>query len=147
MSINLKGLYHFDVYFYYPFFLYNHRKITLKIYWLSRQLKNIFGIHEIIVAHKFEEKDINIIKENIIELLKEKDFKTFKVNVKRSDKNYPIDGMALRKVFGGHILKNIQNISVDVNNPDLVVNVEIRLKEVLIYFDSIKGIGGYPVGT
>lgn len=114
---------------------------------IVNKLKNIFGIHEIIVAYKLEDREVDTIKDSIVELLKEKEFKTFKVDVKRSDKNYPIDGMSLRKIFGGTILKNIDNIKVDVNNPELTVNVEIRLHEVLIYFDSIKGIGGYPVGT
>jgi len=114
---------------------------------ITKKLQNIFGIHEIVVAYKTLDRNLESIKDNIINLLKEKDFKTFKVDVKRSDKNYPEDGMSLRKIFGGHILKNIPNIKVDVNNPELIVKVEIRLKEVLIYFDSIKGIGGYPVGS
>jgi len=112
-----------------------------------KKLKNIFGIHEIIVAYKLENKEIDTIKNSIIEMLNEINFNTFKVEVKRSDKKYPIDGMELRQIFGGHILKNIPNIKVDVNNPDIVVNVEIRLKDVFIYSDKIKGIGGYPVGT
>lgn len=111
------------------------------------KLKNIFGIHEIIVAYKLDNREIDTIKNNLITLLKDKQFNTFKVNVKRSDKNFEVDGMTLRKVFGGHILKNIPNIKVDVNNPDIEVNVEIRNKEVLVYFDKRKGIGGYPVGT
>jgi len=114
---------------------------------VTNKLKNIFGVHEIIVAYKSKDRELDSIKENIITLLKNKEFKTFKVDVKRSDKKYPYDGMELRKIFGGHILKNIPNIKVDVNNPDIVVNVEIRLKEVLIYFDKVKGIGGYPVGS
>ena len=68
------------------------------------KLKNIFGIHEIIVAYKEIDRDVEFIGNTIVELLKEKEFKTFKVDVKRSDKNYPIDGMSLRKIFGGFIL-------------------------------------------
>jgi len=112
-----------------------------------KKLQNIFGIHEIIVAYKLDSKELDDIKDSVINLLSDKSFNTFKVEVKRSDKSYPIDGMELRKIFGGHILKNISNIKVDVNNPELVVNIEIRKKEVLIYFNSIKGLGGYPVGT
>ena len=111
------------------------------------KLKNIFGIHEIITAYKIDSKELDDIKKNIIDILKDKVFKTFKVEVKRSDKNYPIDGMELRRVFGSHILKNIDNLKVDVNNPELTITIEIRLKETLIYFDGIKGLGGYPVGT
>jgi len=115
--------------------------------YVINKLKNIFGIHEIIIANRILDKEIDVIKDNVLEILKEEKFNTFKVDVKRSDKNFPIDGMELRKIFGGHILKNIPNIKVDVNNPDITINVEIRLKEVLIYSDGIKGIGGYPVGT
>ena len=114
---------------------------------IVNKLQTIFGIHEILIAYKLEDKDLNNIKENLITLLKEKKFNTFKVEVKRSDKSYPLDSMALRKELGAYILKNIPNIKVDVNNPELLVNVEIRLKEVLIYFNGIKGLGGYPVSS
>ncbi len=114
---------------------------------IINKLQNIFGIHEIVLAYKSLERDINDIKNNLLEVINDKEFKTFKVEVKRSDKSYPIDGMELRKIFGSHILKNKDNIKVDVNNPDIVINVEIRLKEILIYFESIKGIGGYPVSS
>ncbi len=111
------------------------------------KLQNIFGIHEIVVAYKFLDREVDSIKKNILTLIKDKEFKTFKVEVKRSDKKYPVDGMTLRKDLGAFILKNKENIKVDVNNPEVVVNVEIRLNEVLIYMDTIKGLGGYPVGT
>ena len=114
---------------------------------IAKKLQNIFGIHEIVIAYKSMDRELDNIKSNIIELLKEKKFKTFKVDVKRSDKTYPFDGMELRKLLGAHILKNIPEIKVDINDPEIVVNLEIRLKEVLIYFENIKGIGGYPVGS
>lgn len=115
--------------------------------WIVSALKNIFGIHEIIIANKLLNKDIENIKKEVILLLNDKEFKTFKVEVKRSDKTYQFNSMELMKIFGGHILKNISNIKVDVNNPELVINVEIRRNEVLIYTGNEKGLGGYPVGT
>ena len=114
---------------------------------VTEKLKNIFGIHEIIVAYLSKNKELEYLKEELINLIKDKNFKTFKIDIKRSDKNYPFDGMELRKIFGGHVLKNKDNVIVDVNNPEVTITIEIRLKEVLIYFDKIKGIGGYPVGT
>ena len=114
---------------------------------IINKLHNVFGVHEIVTSYIIDNKDVEVIKNNLLELIKNKTFKTFKVEVKRSDKNYPFDGMELRKIFGSHILKNMSDIKVDVNNPELIINIEIRFKEVLIYFDGIKGIGGYPVGT
>ena len=45
------------------------------------------------------------------------------------------------------LLKNIDNIKVDVHNPDLRIRVEIRDTETFIYYKSYFGCGGYPVGT
>ncbi len=112
-----------------------------------QKLQNIFGIHEIIEAYVFLDKDLNTIKNNVLNMAKTISFKTFKVDVKRSDKDYPYDGMELRKILGSVILKGIPNIKVDVEKPDIVISVEIRLKEVLIYSKVYKGLGGYPVGT
>ena len=55
------------------------------------ELQHIFGIHEIVIAYKSSEKEIDAINNNILELLQDKNFTTFKVEVKRSDKKYPIN--------------------------------------------------------
>ena len=111
------------------------------------KLRNIFGIHEIVVCEKYNDKVIDSIKDNVLKNIKNIRFNTFKVETKRSDKTYPIKSTEVSKVVGGYILKNIPNIKVDVNSPELLINIEIRNEEVLIYHDSIRGIGGYPVGT
>ena len=110
-------------------------------------LENIFGIGKIIIGYKISDTNMDIIKDEVLKLLKEKDFKTFKVATKRFNKEYPINSMEISRLVGTYILKNIPNIKVDVQNPNLMVNIEIRKEEVLIYFDGKKGLGGYPVGT
>ncbi len=111
------------------------------------KLQKVFGIHEIVVAYKSLDKDLLSIEKNILSLIKDKEFHTFKVEVKRSDKSYPIDGMELRKEIGSYILENKDNLKVSVNDPECTINVEIRLKEILIYFETIKASGGYPVSS
>ena len=54
------------------------------------KLKEVFGIHEIMVGYIFKEKNIEQIEENILNLIKDKDFNTFRVTTKRSDKHYEI---------------------------------------------------------
>lgn len=110
------------------------------------KLQNIFGIHKITVAYELS-NDLIEIKNSLIDLLKTKDFQTFKVSVKRSYKNYPGNSMELAAALGAHILKNIPNKQVDVHNPNITVNVEIRKDYSYIYFEDIKGLGGYPVGV
>lgn len=111
------------------------------------KLKCIFGIHEIIVGYISEDKSLDNIKTNILSLIKDKNFKTFKVSTKRSDKTFPLNSMEISKSLGGYILRNIPNIQVDIHNPELLVSAEIRKNEVLYYFNGLSGLGGYPVGT
>lgn len=109
-------------------------------------MSNIFGIHTYHVAY-IADTNIDDIENIIIESLKMEEFNTFKVVVKRSDKSFPYDSPAYSKRLGGVILKNINNIIVDVHNPEITVTVEIRENKSYIYFNSYKGLGGYPVGT
>lgn len=110
------------------------------------KLKNIFGIHEIVIAIMDENTDVENIKKVSLDIMKEEDFKTFKVETNRSDKGYPIKSMDMNNIIGSHILKNM-DCKVDVHNPNILLKVEIRQEAVYIYTSGIKGLGGYPVST
>lgn len=112
-----------------------------------KRVTNIFGIHEINVCYIINSIEFDEIAKNVLELLKEKEFTTFKVESKRSNKKISTTSIDLSKNMGGVILKNIPNKKVDVHNPDLILNIEYRLTNALVYFEKIKGLGGYPVGT
>ncbi len=112
-----------------------------------KELQNVFGIHEIIIGFKDSNFDISAIKENTLNILKNKEFKTFKINTKRSNKKYPLKSMEINNIIGSYILKNLKDIKVDVLNPEVLMEVEIRQHEVLYYLEKIPGLGGYPVGT
>lgn len=113
---------------------------------IIKVLKNTFGIHAFNIVHK-----ANTNKEDIctvtLENLQKTNFKTFKVVSKRRDKSFPISSMEFNKVIATSILKNIKDIKVDVHNPDIYINIEINKDETYIYFNEIKGLGGYPVGV
>lgn len=109
-------------------------------------LSNIFGIHSIVVAYKVD-NNIDSIKNNVLDIVKNIEFKTFKVETKRSDKRFPIPSIEFNNVIGGLILKNISNVSVDVHNPEYELKIEIREDYAYIYTKEIKGAGGYPVGV
>ena len=109
-------------------------------------LKNIFGIHEIVVAYMTEKVSIDDILDCSLEVMKGEDFKTFKVVTNRSDKSFPVKSMELSSMVGAHILKNIE-CSVDVHNPDVYLNIEIRSNAVYYYTKGVSGLGGYPVST
>ncbi len=111
-----------------------------------KRINNIFGIHEYVVAHKIE-TDVENIKSNVLKIMKSLSFKTFKIETKRSDKRFPIPSLEFSRQLGGLILKNIDGIKVDVHNPDILLNVEIRENYTYIYTNHYRGLGGYPNGT
>ena len=109
-------------------------------------INKIFGIHEYVVAYKVN-TNIEEIKQHVIDIVKNKQFKTFKVETKRSDKKFPIHSLDFSRELGGVILKNIDNVGVNVHNPDLLLKIEIREYYTYIYTDYYRGLGGYPSGS
>lgn len=113
---------------------------------ITSKLKCIFGIHEIAVCYKDENVTEEEIKKVSLMVMKEEDFCTFKVETKRSDKSFPIKSIDMNNIIGSLILKNIE-CKVDVHNPEIILNIEIRREGFYIYTKGIKCLGGYPVGT
>ena len=109
-------------------------------------LTKVFGIHSIVIAYKVN-TNTDIIKEKVLEVVKNINFKTFKVDTKRSYKEFPYTSMEFNNIIGGLILKSIPNISVDVHNPEYTLKLEIRNDYTYIYTKEIMGAGGYPNGV
>lgn len=111
------------------------------------RLKKVFGIVAISPA-KSCDLDIESIKSAALEAVKEVDYKgkTFKVESRRTNKSFPIKSPDISRMVGAHILKNLKGLKVDVHNPDIEVNVEVREKG-FVYCKRIPGPGGLPVGS
>lgn len=114
--------------------------------YILNKVNKVFGIHAYNVSYKIK-TEISNIDNVILEIIGNTNFKTFKVETKRSDKNFPIKSPEFNKRIGGLILKNKANVCVDVHNPEVVVHIEIRNDYTYIYLEEYRGIGGYPVGT
>lgn len=110
---------------------------------ILKKINSIFGIFEYLVAYKVP-TDVESIKSFVLDIISNEKFKTFKVETKRSDKNFEIHSLDFSKQIGGMILKNFEDKKVDVHNPDLLLNIEIREYNTYIYTNSYKGLGGYP---
>ncbi len=111
------------------------------------RLKKVFGIHEINICYKIGSLNLDDLGNNLVEKLKQVKFNTFKVETKRSFKGFSLTSMEISKKVGGLVLKSIANVKVDVHNPEILINIEIRNDAMYFYFDKIPGIGGYPVGA
>lgn len=111
------------------------------------RLSKVFGIVNICPAVKCE-KTIESIEKTTLECLSQMDIKgkTFKVEAKREDKQFPMNSPQICRHMGGVILKNTDGLSVDAHNPDILVQIEIR-KEAYIFTHKVSGAGGMPIGT
>lgn len=67
--------------------------------------------------------------------------KTFKVNVRRVNKSFPLDSQQMNYLVGGYILEAIPGLQVDVRDPEVELRVEIREDQVLLYAEVIEGAG------
>lgn len=72
---------------------------------------------------------------------------SFKAETKRSDKKYPHTSNEVSAAVGGYVLhSDIENLRVDVHNPDAVLHIELR-NNAYIYCKFIKAFGGLPTGS
>lgn len=113
-----------------------------------KRVSKIFGISRFSKAAQAP-KDIEGIIFAACEYLKD-DFQkaeTFKVESKRADKTFPFNSPQICAKIGEGILKTFNHLKVDVHNPDIVVNVEIRETAAYVHAPQLKGAGGMPVGT
>ena len=113
---------------------------------IKKNIDRVFGIHKYHIAY-IVDTNIDSIKEKALDIISKLNYKTFKVETKRSFKAFEIDSMEISRVVGGYILKNADNLTVDVHNPEVVIQIEVRERSSYIYLNSYQGSGGYPVGT
>ena len=110
-----------------------------------RKVTKVFGVHSVCPAVEMDKDDFDAICDKAIQMC-EGLKGTFKVTARRSDKRYPLDSPAIGKEMGHRILQANNNLTVDVKDPQHVMNVEIRDK-CYLYVKVVPAVGGMPVGT
>ena len=120
------------------------------------RLKKVFGLVYISPCIRIKKgpdgigDDIKRIEGASIKILEERlardAIKTFKVKTNRGDKKFPIKSPQFSKNIGAFILRNLNDISVDVHNPEIYLYIDIK-QNYYIYTERIEGYRGLPVGT
>ncbi len=112
------------------------------------RVKLIFGIAAFSRACVCEKTMEDIIAKSPIYLENDlKNVKTFKVEAKRADKQFPLTSPEICREIGGVLLGAYPHLKVDVHNPDIIIYVEIRDYNAYVRGEQIQGAGGLPVGT
>ena len=110
-----------------------------------RRVSRVFGVHSVSPAIEMEKDSFEAICAQAAKMM-EKKTGTFKVLAKRSDKQYPMDSPTIMREAGGYILDHVPQLSVDVNNPDHEITIEIR-KLAYLSVDRTMAVSGMPMGT
>lgn len=111
-------------------------------------LQKIFGIRSFSPAVKVE-RDIEKIKQAADELFRNlyHSKKTFKISAKRADRTFEYNTDDINQILGAHILNSFPELKVDVRNPDVNLEVEIRAEAAYLSAETILGPGGLPIGS
>lgn len=112
-------------------------------------LGTVFGIVGICPVKVVEDTAFDNLAKEVVSYVKEEygnKQMTFKVGARRNDKSYPKSSMEINCDMGAAILDAFDNMSVDVHNPDVMINIEVR-NVAYIYSKTVPGPGGLPVGT
>ena len=115
---------------------------------LTEEIKKVFGIvyiSEVVKCEKTLEDISKTSKEMIKYYEKEKDL-TFKVESKRTDKSFPLTSPELNAKIGADILKEYNELKVDIHNPDFTVFIDVK-SSAYIYIKRTSGLGGLPLGS
>lgn len=115
---------------------------------VEKRVKQIPGIHSYSIVYTSAKTIEDVVSKAVevlnLELDSTKNY-TFKVETKRSDKNFIHMSNDFTKIVAPLILKEVnQNLTVDVRNPQITLNINVRQDAVYLYLKSNKGMGGFP---
>ena len=112
------------------------------------KLKKIFGVIGLNPSARIGSEDEEI-KAKVLEVANyayEQGARTFKIAVNRSNKGFEKKSMDYARELGAHVLINSSFEKVQMKDPDVQINVDIR-KNVYVYTERIKTYGGLPIGS
>jgi len=114
----------------------------------EERIGKVFGVITYVRACTAE-KTVAGIREAASEYLRSEleTVKTFKVESKRADKQFPLTSPELSGEVGGYLLEQYPHLSVDVHNPELTVRAEVRDFAAYVHGRPKPGAGGFPIGT
>lgn len=132
------------------FLVYDFSVVNLER--LTEALTKVFGLVSLSVAVKVENNQQKITE--TIKNMLQNDFyqletaQTFKVEVRRADKNFPIKSNDFECELGGVVLEVYPQLKVNLTKPEVTVFVDIREDgNTFIFSEKIKAVGGMPIGT
>ena len=110
--------------------------------------KSVFGVNSICRCRPCE-KNLDAIFAAVEEYLGDEldCARSFKVESKRSDKQFPMGSIAISQEIGGRLAEAHPGVAVDVHHPEYTVYVEVRDHAAYVHGPALPGAGGLPTGV
>ncbi len=113
---------------------------------IREELSFVFGISSFSFCINVNQ-NLKSIKEGALSALKKHKFKKFRVSAQRSRKDFPLSSQEINEKVGEHLLSNLENIKVDLKNPDIICFIEVVEKYIFIFTEKNRGLNGLPSGS
>lgn len=127
------------------FFLYVPQEHAERVRFVLEHCPGINGIARAMKTAKTPEDIIRASVETA-RAEAERGSTSFKIEVRRSDKSFPLDTYGMAVAAGDAIIEGVPQLSVDVHHPDCVIMIEIR-ERAYVYSRTSPGPRGLPVGS
>ena len=121
---------------------------------MVKRLERVFGISSFspvvrvpLDVQAIEAAALEVVAANLREKQLDGSKLTFKVNTRRANKGFPVTSPIMSRDLGALLLQEFPQLSVDVHEPELTLEVEIREHYSYVYTEKIPGPGGLPVGV
>ena len=111
---------------------------------LISRLQDVSGIQKISLVAKTA-RDLEAVQEAAIELLAHEKGSTFKIDVKRVDKTFPLDSYQMACEVADSILDH-SSWTVDLHDYDILLRITVRESGCYLSCHEYPGLGGYPLG-
>jgi tRNA uracil 4-sulfurtransferase len=112
---------------------------------VKAKLLKVFGIEYFAFAWN-SELDIKKIGQDLLALLKNEKFKSFRITTRRANKTFALTSQQISEQLGELVMTKMDK-KVNLHEPDINCRVDIVAKFAFIYFDKIECRGGLPVGV
>jgi thiamine biosynthesis protein ThiI len=121
---------------------------------VAHRLQDVFGIKSVSPAWRCEPTPEAIVA--LARPIVEQAFadvpagakRTFRVRSKRGEKRFPLSSMELDRHVADRVLQGLrERVRIRLDDPEVVLGIDVRLSGAYVYLDRHQGPGGLPVGT
>ena len=112
---------------------------------VSERVRHTFGVANFSLAGR-SPLDLDVIAQAILRDLGDRSCRTFRVSARRADKRYPLTSPQVEREVGGRI-KEARGWTVDLDEPELDIRLELLTDQAFYFFGKDRGPGGLPTGT